>query len=138
VSKAFTREDDNGLEPVAPSASAPTPYTRMGRACLLERLTEASKAGGAVPPSDIESILAAGTVASPEDPSVASLGAEVTLRDDSGRERIVRLVTPAEVGLVPHGASPTSPIGAAVAGSRVGDVIELAAGDVTVAVIAWP
>lgn len=74
----------------------------------------------------------------PEDPSVASLGAEVTLRDASGRERLVRLVTPAEVGLVPNGASPASPMGAAVAGARVGDVIQLAAGEVTVAGIAWP
>ena len=88
--------------------------------------------------ADLEVRLAAGIVALRDDPSMASLGAEVTLRDARGRRRVVCLVTPGEVGLVPHGASPTSPIGAAVAGARVGDTIELASGEVTVVAIAWP
>jgi transcription elongation GreA/GreB family factor len=138
VSKAFTREDDAGLTPIGQSVPLRAPHTRMGHARLLERLAGAKEAGDLTQVRDFEGMLGAGTVPPPEDPSVASLGAEVTLRDGFGRDRVVRLVTAAEVGLVANGASPTSPIGAAVAGSRVGDVIELAAGDVTVIALVWP
>lgn len=137
MSKAFTREDDAGPEPVHASAPA-APHTRMGRARLLELLAQANVAGDAAQATDLEGRLAAGIVAAPDDPSVASLGAEVTLRDARGRKRVVRLVTPGEVGLVPHGASPASPIGAAVAGARVGDALDLASGEATVVAIAWP
>jgi transcription elongation GreA/GreB family factor len=138
VSKAFTREDDAGLEPIRESATAAAPQTRMGRARLVELLAAARRAGDAAHVADLEVRLAGGIVAIRDDASVASLGAEVTLRDARGRKRVVRLVTPREVGLVPHGASPTSPIGAAVAGARVGDTIDLASGEAIVVAIAWP
>ncbi len=138
MSKAFTREDDAGLEPVRQNASAAGPQTRMGRARLVDLLAEARLSGDAAHVADLEASLAAGIVAACDDASIASLGAEVTLRDVRGRKRVVRLVTPGEVGLVPYGASPTSPVGAAVAGARVGDTIELASGEVTVVAIAWP
>jgi transcription elongation GreA/GreB family factor len=138
VSKAFTREDDAGFEPVRQNASAAAPHTRMGRARLVDLLAEARLAGDAARVADLEACLAAGIVAARDDASIASLGAEVTLRDARGSKRVVRLVTPGEVGLIPYGASPTSPIGAAVAGARVGETIELASGEVTVVAIAWP
>jgi transcription elongation GreA/GreB family factor len=138
MSKAFTRENDAGLEPVRGDAPAAAPQTRMGRARLVELLAGARLAGDATRVHDLEASLAAGIVVAQDDASVASLGAEITLRDARGGKRVVRLVTAGEVGLVPHGASPASPIGAAVAGARVGDTIELASGEVTVVAIAWP
>jgi len=143
VSKAFTKEDDAGLQPVATERpSAHTPITRMGYAALDGRLSTARAAGDAAAVAAIEKQLAAGTIAPPLDPLVAGLGAEVTLRDDDGRERVVRLVTSGEVGVVPDGATPASPIGAAVVGGRVGDVVEIPGrgprGEITITRIAWP
>lgn len=139
MSKAFTREDDAGLEPPKADRSAShAPHTRMGRAVLCEQLALARAAGERARVADLEARLEAGTIPSTEDSTVASLGAEVTLRDSNGRERVVRLVTAGEVGLVPRGASPTSPVGSAVAGARVGDVVELESGESTVVGIDWP
>jgi regulator of nucleoside diphosphate kinase len=143
VSKAFTREDDAGLQPVSPERPAVhAPITPLGRAALIERLSAAKAGGDAVGAAALEDRLAVGTIPPPPDPEVVGLGAEVTLRDARGRERVVRLVTPAEVGLVDHGATPTSPIGAAVLGARLGDVVEVeggaAVGELTVARVSWP
>jgi transcription elongation factor GreA len=109
---------------------------------LVERLSEAKAAGDSTGAAAIEKQLAASTISPPVDPLVAGLGAEVTVRDARGRERVVRLVTSSEVGLVDHGATPASPMGAAVLGGRVGDVVEIeeggAAGEVTITRIVWP
>jgi transcription elongation GreA/GreB family factor len=116
--------------------------THLGRAVLQERRSVATAAGDTTVAAAIEKLLAAGAIAPPVDPLVAGLGAEVTVRDARGRERVVRLVTSGEVGLVDHGATPASPMGAAVIGGRVGDVVEIegggAAGEVTITRIAWP
>ena len=143
MSKAFTKEDDAGLQPVSPERVAGhAPMTHLGHAVLGERLSEASAAGDATGAAAIERQLAAGMIGPPVDRSVAALGAEVTVRDGGGRERVVRLVTSGEVGLVPHGATPASPIGAAIVGGRVGDVVEIegggARGEVTIMRIVWP
>jgi transcription elongation GreA/GreB family factor len=144
VSKAFTREDDAGLTPVASErAVSHGPLTAMGRAALRAKLA-AVKAGGdradaTAEAASVEARLLGGLVPPPEDRAIAALGAEVTLRDAAARERIVRLVTADEVGLVERGASPISPIGAAVVGAREGDEVELPGGvELTVARVAWP
>ena len=140
MSKAFTKEDDAGLTPASsdrPSLHAP--HTAMGRDALRAKLDAAEKLGDAAEVASLQMKLAAGLVAPPEHPDVASLGAEVTLRAADGRARVVRLVTADEVGLVERGASPTSPIGAAVVGACVGDEIELPGGaQLVVQAIAWP
>ena len=140
MSKAFTREDDAGLQPVSTERiSAPAPVTHMGRAALSERLSTARAEGNIASAASIEKQLATSTIAPPVDPRVAGLGAEVTVRDASGRERVVCLVTSGEVGLVQHGATPASPLGAAVVGGRVGDVVEIrSGGEVTITRIVWP
>lgn len=136
MSKAFTREDDEGLTPVGSErAAAHVLLTPMGRAALRAKLATADAAEAAA----IAARLAAGVAPPPHDPQVAGLGAEVTLRDDRGRERVVRLVTPDEVGLVERGASPSSPIGAAIVGVRAGDDVELPGGaELVVVRVAWP
>ena len=143
MSKAFTREDDAGLQPVASDRPvAHAPITPLGRAALSERLSAAKAGGDDREAAALENRLAVGTIPPPPDPRMVGLGAEVTLRDAHGRERVVRLITPAEVGLVDHGATPTSPIGAAVLGARLGDVVEVeggaAVGELTIARIVWP
>ena len=143
MSKAFTKEDDAGLQPVATErVAAHAPMTHLGRAVLVERLSAARAAGDATGAAAIEKQLAGGTIAAPVDPGMAGLGAEVTVRDAGGRERVVRLVTSGEVGLMDHGATPASPMGAAVVGGRVGDVVEIerggARGEVTITRIVWP
>lgn len=142
MSKAFTKEDDAGLQPVSTErAAAHAPMTHMGHAALVERLSAARATGNATAAATIERQLAAGTLAPPVDPGVAGLGAEVTVRDARGCERVVRLVTSGEVGLVDHGATAASPMGAAIVGGRVGDVVEIqrggAAGEVTITRIVW-
>jgi transcription elongation factor GreA len=142
VSRAFTREEDLGLQPIPEHPPARTPMTRMGACRLREELEEARLAGDHDAASEIEQRLTAGILPVPDDPRVAALGAEVTLRDDEGRERIVRLVTPEEVGLVVGGASVGSPLGAAVAGKTVGDAVEIQTpkgiAEVVVVAITWP
>ena len=114
----------------------------MGARRLGEKLEEARVAGDRAAALEIEQRLSAGVLRGPADPHVAALGAEVTLRDDEGRVRVVRLVTPEEVGLVAGGASVGSPLGAAVAGATVGDAVErdTPSGVVEVVVVAitWP
>lgn len=140
MSKAFTREDDGGLSPISTDrASLHASHTPMGRAALQTKLEAALRDEMAAEAARLQLQLASGTVPGPEDRQVASLGAEVSLRGPRGLARIVRLVTADEVGLVDRGASPTSPIGAAVVGARVGDEVELPGGvQLVVESIAWP
>jgi transcription elongation GreA/GreB family factor len=106
---------------------------------LRGRLEGATARGDAAEVQTLTERIAGAVVLEPEDRSVAALGAEVTLRDAAGKERVVRLVTPDEVGLVERGASPSSPIGSAVAGKRAGDDVELPGGvELAVVRIAWP
>jgi len=139
VSKAFTREEDEGLTPVAPRAVGHGALTPMGMGALRGRLEGATARGDTAEVEALGARIAGAVVLEPEDRSVASLGAEVTLRDAGGKERVVRLVTPDEVGLVERGASPSSPIGSAVVGKRVGDDVELPGGvELAVVRIGWP
>lgn len=141
MSKAFTREDDAGLEAPPTGVARPharAPRTAMGAKLLRAELERARSEGDAERIALLEGKLAAGLVPPPEDPRIASLGAEVTLRDARGRERVVRIVTPDEVGLVPSGASPTSPLAHAVVGAREGDTVELGPQELVVAKIDWP
>ena len=110
----------------------------MGYAQLIIQRDRATTTGDAARIAELEASLAAGTLEPPADSGVAALGAEITLRDARGYVRVVRLVTAGEVGLVPRGASPASPVGAAVLGARVGQDVELEGAELSVVKIAWP
>ena len=139
MSKAFTREEDEGLTPVAPRAVGHGAVTPMGMSALRGKLEGATARGDVAEVEALTARIAGAAVLEPEDRAVASLGAEVTLRDAGGKERVVRLVTPDEVGLVERGASPSSPIGSAVAGKRVGDdLVGPGADERAVVRIGWP
>ena len=55
---------------------------------------------------------------------VVAFGAQVSVRDPEGRERVVVVASADEIGLVPHAASTTSPIARALMGAHAGDVVE--------------
>jgi transcription elongation GreA/GreB family factor len=53
-----------------------------------------------------------------------AFGAQVSVRDPEGKERVVIVASADEIGLVPHAASATSPIARALMGAHPGDVVE--------------
>jgi transcription elongation GreA/GreB family factor len=53
-----------------------------------------------------------------------AFGAEVSVRDPEGKERVVVVASADEIGLVPHAASATSPMARALMGAHPGDVVE--------------
>lgn len=137
MSKAFTREgDDGGLHAgaVRPRAHA-GPITPIGARLARERMAELSgrleRASGAEERAvlEIERERVAAVVAAPVGPSAAqgdvvAFGAQVSVRDPEGRQRVVVVASADEIGLVPHAASATSPIARALIGAHAGDVVE--------------
>jgi transcription elongation factor GreA len=121
MSKAFTKEDDDGGF-VAPSSSriaipaGPFRITATG-AALLRTSVEPSLVGA----------LARAEVLPPREasPDRAGLGVTVLVRRASGEERRYRLVTPEEHALLNDGCSVQSPLGRALLGAQAGDVREL-------------
>jgi transcription elongation factor GreA len=143
MSKAFTREDDAGLEPPqTPKPRARPPLTPMGAQLLQAERDRALQEGDGGRVEAIEARLASGVIPPPEDPGIVALGAEVTLRDARGQERVMRIVTPDEVGMVPGGASAASPLARALVGAREGASVEIggpfAERELVIVKIAWP
>jgi transcription elongation GreA/GreB family factor len=136
MSKAFTREDEGGLHPGAVRSRAHAgPITPIGARLARERMAELSarleRASGAEERAvlEIERERVAAVVAAPVGPAVAqgdvvAFGAQVSVRDPEGRERVVVVASADEIGLVPHAASATSPIARALMGAHAGDVVE--------------
>jgi transcription elongation GreA/GreB family factor len=137
MSKAFTREsDDGGLHAGAARSRAHAgPITPIGARLARERMAELSarleRASGAEERAvlEIERERVAAVVAAPVGPSAApgdvvAFGAQVSVRDPEGRQRVVVVASADEIGLVPHAASATSPIARALLGAHAGDVVE--------------
>jgi transcription elongation factor GreA len=57
-------------------------------------------------------------------PDVVAFGAQVSVRDPEGRERVIIVASADEIGLVPHAATATSPIARALLGAHAGEVVE--------------
>ncbi|MDB4998045.1 MAG: hypothetical protein JWM74_5477 [Myxococcaceae bacterium] len=122
MSKAFTKEDDEGgfSAPEAPSAHIPAgPF----------RLTHAgARRLASVPDPLVQAALARAEIVSPTvEPDRAALGVVVHVRAEDGKERTYRLVSAEERALLDDGCSIQSPVGRALLGATVGDVRELRA-----------
>ena len=137
MSKAFTREnDDAGLAQPAGRPRAAGPVTPMGARLARERLAEVSARLAQSERSEERAVLeverarVAALASAPvghtatAGADVVAFGAQVNLRDEAGKERVVIVASPSEIGLVPHAASATSPIARAILGAHPGDVVE--------------
>ncbi len=139
MSKAFTKEDEGvGFEHPAPtSRHGDGRLTAYGAQVLRDKLA-------AEPNVRLQELLDGAAVLTPARSDHAALGARVVYRSDAApkEKRSAVLVTPEEVGIVPHGISASSPLGSALLGAKVGDVldIELPRGSEELEVLAveWP
>jgi transcription elongation GreA/GreB family factor len=140
VSKAFTTEEDAGLETsTAPRRRDPVRLTRLGARLLADRLGAMDASDPAA--SRIRDLLETAQVASPNVQEAAGFGARVRFRDAQGRERAVVLVSSDEVGFVPDGVSMGTPLAQALVGVRTGDVVEVdqpREDELTVLGVDWP
>lgn len=123
VSKAFTKEDDDGgfVLPDAALASVPAGPFRL-------TATGARKLAAMDDPR-VRAALDRAEVLEPQGPSPerAALGVTVVVRADGDAERSYRLVSAEERALLGEGCSVGSPLGRALLGARAGDVRELRA-----------
>ncbi len=137
MSKAFTKEgDEGGHTSAARSRVHAGPITAMGARLARERLAELSarldRATGTEERAVLEverervAVVAAAPVghAAAAHGDVVAFGAQVSVRDPEGKERVVVVASADEIGLVPHAASATSPIARALMGAHPGDVVE--------------
>jgi transcription elongation GreA/GreB family factor len=136
MSKAFTRENDDSGLAHGPAGRARTtgPITAVGARLAREKLAEVSARLAQSERPDERAVLevererVAALASAPVGPHAASdvvaFGAQVNLRDEAGKERVVIVASPGEIGLVPHAASATSPIAQAILGAHTGDVVE--------------
>jgi transcription elongation GreA/GreB family factor len=121
MSKAFTKEDDEGGFTAPSSASFAVPsgpfrLTTTGHRLLAKssdaRIAEALLRAEVLPPRE-------------HAPEVAALGVTVVVRDGEEEEKRYRLVTAEERALLGDGVSIGSPLGKALLGARVGEVREV-------------
>ncbi len=126
MSKAFTKEDDEGGFTAPASASLAVPagalrLTSTGARELAARIGAAPD--GAAPLRDA---LARAEVLPPAAaPERAALGVTVVVRDGGDHERRYRLVSPEEHALLGEGCSVLSPLGRALLGATEGDAREV-------------
>jgi hypothetical protein len=120
MSKAFTREDDDGgtALPVRSSALVPTERFHLTR--------EGARQLQAHPEAHVRAALDLADILDPATPAErALLGVIVHARNASGEQRAIRLVSHEEQLLLGEGCSPRSPLGRALLGAEVGDVREI-------------
>lgn len=137
MSKAFTKENDEAgfAHSAARSRAQSGPVTPIGARIARERLSEVAerieRSSRAEDRAALEAerdwlaaVAAAPVGASPGPHDVVAFGAQVAIRDASGRERLIVVASSSEVGLVPHAATASSPIARALLGAHPGDVVE--------------
>ena len=134
MSKAFTKEGDEGHASAARSRPHAGPVTAMGARIARERLADLSarleRASGAEERALLEverervAFVASAPVGHAASGDAVAFGAQVSVRDPGGKERVVIVASVDEIGLVPHAASATSPIARALMGAHPGDVVE--------------
>jgi transcription elongation GreA/GreB family factor len=120
MSKAFTREDDDGgtALPVRSSALVPTERFHLTR--------EGARQLQAHPEAHVRAALELADILDPATPAErALLGVIVHARNANGDERAIRLVSHEEQLLLGEGCSPRSPLGRALLGAEGGDVREI-------------
>jgi len=105
---------------------------------MREKLERSDGAAG----ERLRALLEDAEVIEPAGAEHVALGARVRVSSDEAPERVVVIVTPDEVGIVPSAISAASPLAQALIGAEVGDVVELelprGAQELTVEAIEWP
>jgi transcription elongation GreA/GreB family factor len=135
MSKAFTREGEGGDVHVAVRSRAHAgPVTPLGARLAREKLVDLSEklehANAADERARLEverervAVVATAPVGAPHQGDTVAFGAQVSVRDPAGKERLFFVASADEIGLVPHAASATSPIARALLGAHPGDVVE--------------
>lgn len=143
MSKAFTKEDDDGgVAFAAGTRAVPERVTVLGSRLARERLRDVAerleraraadvpehaddRAALEIDQQRLGALAQAKVALIPQDTTVAAFGAQVRVRDARGKERLVVLASAEEIGLVPHAASVTAPIARALLGARAGDDVEV-------------
>lgn len=130
MSKAFTKEDDVELAPEVPRPTGPVWLTEAGRHRLVDKVMTLREGGAVVAAQALALRLEVARVVPPrwpDDTSPIRLGDKVRVRGDQG-ERALFLVGPDEVDRVFDGVdavSILSPLGTALIGAEVGDVVDV-------------
>lgn len=130
MSKAFTRESDDGPEPVAQRRGVPVPEPNyMTPAGARAARSELASCRDDVRIRELTDHLAtAQIVEPPAERDTVSLGAHVTIEDESGKRTTYRIVGALEAD-ARHGlVFWQSPIAQRLYGGRVGDAITLPRG----------
>jgi transcription elongation GreA/GreB family factor len=153
MSKAFTREDADASFDTPARGDRPghavgshARLTAYGARIARERLAELERGGppaeGALAVERLRELVEGAVVVDPAGADHVALGARVRVRAEDGKERVVVLVTPDEVGLVPSAISAASPIAQALLGASVGETVELelprGTEELTVLALEWP
>jgi transcription elongation GreA/GreB family factor len=134
MSKAFTKESDDVPEPRAYRRGVPVPepnyMTPAGARAARSELAACADEDRARELAD--HLATAQVIEPPADRGAVSLGASVTVEDESGRRTTYRIVGALEADARRGLVFWQSPIAAALYGARVGDAIALPRGEVEV------
>jgi transcription elongation factor GreB len=122
MSRAFVKELEDAPErDLVLKVAEPLPITAQGREELALAL---EAAGDPAERSRLEAILErVYVVAPPDDRSVAAFGATVSVSGAGKEPKRFRLVGPDEVDIPSGDIGSDSPLGEALLGSRVGDIV---------------
>jgi transcription elongation GreA/GreB family factor len=130
VSKAFTRESDDGPEPVAQRRGVPVPepnyMTPAGERAARSELASCRDEARIHELTD--HLATAQIIEAPTERDTVSLGARVTIEDESGKRTTYRIVGALEADARRGLVFWQSPIAERMYGARVGDAIALPRG----------
>jgi transcription elongation factor GreB len=137
MSKAFTKESDDAPEPKVHRRGVPvpepnymTPAGARGARSELAACTDEDRVRELA-----DHLATAQIIEPPADRGAVSLGATVTVEDESGRRTTYRIVGALEADARRGFVFWQSPIAEALYGARVGDAIALPRGEVEVVAI---
>jgi transcription elongation GreA/GreB family factor len=130
VSKAFTKESDDGPDPVAPRRGVPVPDPNyMTPAGARAARSELARCRDDARIRELTDHLATAQILEPPaNRDAVSLGARVTLEDESGKRTTYRIVGALEADARRGLVFWQSPIAERMYGARVGDAITLPRG----------
>ena len=133
MSKAFTKEDDSQASVVVPSRQralppgTPNPITRAGMLRLRAACNAALSRGDAAEASHLQDLMATAVETAPSTvaANVMAFGRGAVVKDSRGKSRTVYVVGVDEMDASAGRISWLSPLAEALAGARVGDVVDL-------------
>jgi transcription elongation GreA/GreB family factor len=139
VSKAFTKEsdDDTAPRPIRRGVPVPEPNYMTPAGARAARGELAAATDHDRIRELTEHLATAQVIEPPAERDTVSLGARVTLDDESGRRTVYRIVGALEADARRGQLFWQSPIAEAVYGARVGDSIALPRGEATIVAIEY-